>query len=395
MKENIVIGTSKEKGNFQWEILYFSGDNEKEILNIWNNLLLNNKILSCFCKEDYFKLAEILNFNKIENGYSYFPFGVLYRIDDLDDNSFYIGETTDKDKWHNGYMGSGSKWENHKKKYPPVEIDPDNPNAHHYKRTVLKNNFKSPRELYDAEVEELLKYSKLFEDGKLRIYHEKCMNTKTSSQYSSYPCPECGLICSHKSWCSSYTSPSICKECNGKKGHHKKGCSKYNSKRICSECGCDGFHKKDCSKFKKTVCQECGYGHGNHKKTCSKYKSPKPCSECGVIKGHLKTCSKFSRNNVCNECGVKQNHHKKTCSKYKTIEPCQECNGLDGKHKKNCPKYRDKEPCKECGSIGSSHYSTCSKFKKIKTPIPCPECGGKKGHFKFCSKYFKNRNKVI
>lgn len=40
-------------------------------------------------------------------------FGVLYRIEDLDDEKFYIGVTTSKRNWDTGYMGPGTRWNNH------------------------------------------------------------------------------------------------------------------------------------------------------------------------------------------------------------------------------------------------------------------------------------------
>lgn len=87
-------------------------------------------------------------------------FGIVFRIDDLDSGAFYIGETTIKEKWDNDYLGSGSnKWRNHLKKHPPINTNPNNLNAHHYKRTILHRNIHSKKLLYDLELKEILKYS--------------------------------------------------------------------------------------------------------------------------------------------------------------------------------------------------------------------------------------------
>lgn len=295
----------------------------------------------------------------------YYPFHVLYRVDDLTDKSFYIGMCEVEEKWNTeNYLGSGTHWCNHINKYP----------NHKYKRTILKNNFITPKELRDAELTEIKKYCIKVDGSKILKAQPGLKNLHLRTQGSTY-------------------MPNICSECGGKSGNHKKDCSQYiphavDPSTICKECGGSyGSHKKDCSKAKK--CPECGYllqSH-RHSKTCSHYKQPKEilfsCPECGG-KGnrHKKTCSQYKFNFVCNECGSSGGKHKKTCSKYTQPSPCPECGTIKG-HLKTCSKYKTQKACTECGGKDGKHYKTCSKYN---APKPCPECGGKFGkHKRFCS----------
>lgn len=318
---------------------------------------------------------------KKEDGYSpqidsYFPFGLVYKITDLDAGKFYIGETTSKESWDNGYMGSGREWLEY------IENNKD----HNFKREVLKDNFSNPKELYDYELREIRKYSTTV-NGKSYIVDKStgCMNSKTVAQGEAPVCPECGSFLKHYKWCSCYKEPKRCEEC-GALGAHRKTCSRYKEVPPCPECGgLEGKHKKECSKYKETIpCPECGGKHNSHKSTCSQYTAPRACPECGSIKSHKKTCSHYVKSEKCPECGSIRGH-KKSCSKYKPLPDCPECGGKDGHHRKGCSKYISVKRCPECGGPFNSHYKTCSHYKEKEI---CPECGGKiNAHFKTCSHY--------
>lgn len=332
---------------------------------------------------------------------SYFPAGIVYKITDLNTGKFYIGETFKKDEFVNCiYNGSDGKWTKYYNKHKDL---------HNFKREILKDNFKTPKELYDFEVSEIRKYCNEIEDGKYLVDHSTgCMNVKTQPQPEMPICPECGgLSYNHHKTCSMYKPRSICPICGSVNGHHKHDCPNLN---LCPECGGkDGRHKKTCSKYNQPAkCPECG-SSGQHKKTCSKYKpsrKPDPCPECGSIgSNHKKTCSKYNKPSACEECGSCGSHHKKSCSKYKSGEKCPECGGI-GRHYKTCSKYTKPAVCPECGGKGGHHKTECSHYKKS-APCPicgsytthkmgckyykvkvCPECGGKLGrHYKTCSKY--------
>lgn len=371
-----------------------------------------------------------LGFEKrYEDGYSpqidsYFPFGVLYRIDDLTDGTFYIGMTEREEEWNNGYMGSGEIWKAH------CESHPD----HDYVRTVLKSDFKSPRELRDAEYNEIKKYV----DNNDKINHSTgCLNSVLRTQGDPYvslkKCPECGLTHAHHTKeCSHYIEPRKCPECGSSHGKHKRSCSKYEDPGRCPECGYSlqsHRHAKTCSHYKKastsdSICPECGGKAGQHRKGCSKYIQPSACPECGCIKGHKKTCSHRTESEPCPECGsrfghksscshgdssrcphcgnlVKSRTHKPWCVDYKykqgnryrpedILYVCAECKGINGEHSTKCSHYIHKtpEPCSECGVLGGKHLKTCSHYHVREPIIVCPECGGKRGsHRNFCSKY--------
>lgn len=344
---------------------------------------------------------------KYEDSYSpqvdtYYPFSVLYRVDDVTDNSFYIGMCEVKEQWEErNYLGSGTRWNNHRAAHP----------EHEYKRTILEQDFKTPKDLREAEYIEIKKY--VLEHSKqlitktkgklLNIYlrkqeidphHDKIcsecggkggLHKKTCSKYTTpKPCPECGGVMKHYKTCSKYkTTP--CPECGGKMGNHKSTCSKY---KICKECGgINNRHYKTCSKYKAPKpCPECGALKG-HKKNCSKYKKPAPCSECGKIKGHKKGCSKYTTF-FCEECGGERGAHKKGCSKYKGNPVCPECGHKT--HLKTCSRYKQSKACPECGAI-KGHHTNCSKYKKPKPRKPCPECGTLGRHKKGCSKHVEGK----
>lgn len=277
----------------------------------------------------------------------YYPFSVVYRVDDLDDGSFYIGMCESEINWNDGYKGSGSRWSRH------LHTHPD----HNYLRKVIKSNFKTPidtRRFEKSEIEKVINYNN---NLSLSV---KMQNTLPDNEI----CPECGC----------------------KQGKHKASCSKYSGDR-CPECnGVYGQHKANCSKNKRNeVCPECGASINHHKKICSHYKKPTPCPECGGLYGHYSTCSRAM---ICEECGGVGGSHKKNCSKYNKPSICPEC-GCSYSHKKTCSHYKKQDPCPECGAL-RNHKSWCSRRKSIPE---CPECGGKRGmHKKTCSKYYKNRD---
>lgn len=308
---------------------------------------------------------------------SYFPEGIVYKITDLDTGKFYIGETLKQDEFVNGiYNGSGNKWTKYYNKYKDL---------HNFKREILKKKFKTPKELYEFEVNEIRKYCNKIEDGKYVVNHDTgCMNLKTQIQPEFPMCPECGgALFRHKKSCSQYNEPKKCDECGGI-GRHYKTCSKYNQPSKCSECGgTNGHHKTSCSMYKKsTPCPICG-SYTTHKKSC-KYYSVKVCPECGGKLGrHYKTCSMYKPQSICPICGLANGHHKDNCP---NIKVCLECGGLDGNHLKTCSKYKftiSDKICEECGGKGGKHKAGCSK----KRTTICPECGGKQGkHKSSCSK---------
>ena len=343
-----------------------------------------------------------LGFEKhVEDSFSpqidiYYPFGVVYRTDDLTDGSFYIGMCEDKNSWDNGYLGSGTLMRRHLEAHPNKSLHKNrrNKDAHLYKRTILKDNFITPKDTRKYEVNEISKFLKNVNGKNVRT-DERCLNLTLREQISGYV-------------------PPVCEECGGKMGRHKKSCSKYKELDICPECGLAyNQHKSDCSRHKEDWhCKECNGKNGMHKKTCSQYKRPEPCKECGGIRGHKKTCSKFVqekgctcgspkggfhkkgcllyKETVCPECGGKSNNHKKYCSKYKENHKCEIC-GSSTVHYKGCPNSKHKTDivCEECGWYDVGHSPDCSKRNATKNNI-CPECNGKNGkHKKFCSKYVK------
>lgn len=78
-------------------------------------------------------------------------FGVVFKATDLNTGRFYIGETTVKEKWDSGYMGSGKKWTEWYLSHPNHEyiVEPL-----HYENESLDN-------LYNKEVEEIRTYAEL------------------------------------------------------------------------------------------------------------------------------------------------------------------------------------------------------------------------------------------
>lgn len=297
-------------------------------------------------------------------------FGLVYRVDDLTDGSFYIGKCESKKSWDGGYTGSGRYWNSHKHKHPD----------HLYKRTVLKDNFGSKKEIYEYELQEIKKV----------IKNKNCYNLKDTIQGSYIPpepCPLCGSKHSHKKNCPNLDTKNICSECGGIYGRHFKFCSEYKPLEPCKECGAKVGHKKSCSKYVENICPECKASHGQHKKGCSHYKDPTPCPECGVIRGHLKTCSYYEKPEPCSECGAFYGKHKDFCSKSKG--ECEYCGYSlkSNRHAKSCPLYKkikvSEKVCPECGGKDGKHLKSCSKYV---LPSPCPECGSIFGHKDSCSK---------
>lgn len=339
----------------------------------------------------------------------YFPFGLVYKVVDDDTGEYYIGETTNEQVWVKGYMGSGTRWKRHMRKYPD----------HRYSRHIIQTGFKTPKDLYTREVELIREH----------VNDDLCLNLSTGIQGSydvehnnrPHVCEECGRANGpHKKWCSKHTVWGICDECGKPYGQHQTTCSHYVDGR-CPECGHtlkSNKHAKSCSHYvlakgSYIECPECGGYRGKHKKGCSRYEEPKICEFCGSsLSSHKKWCVKSHRtdvvsvcvecrevngshkndcvvlaelkDSVCPECGGKFPHHYKTCSHYVVPKGCPEC-GSRTSHKKTCSKYHHIPPCPECGGERGHHRPSCSKYID---PIVCPECGGKRGHhMKFCSKY--------
>lgn len=291
----------------------------------------------------------------------FYPFGLVYRVDDLTDGSFYIGMTESKSSWDSGYLGSGIRWGRHLGKHPDKSIpqNRNNPQAHQYKRTILKQDFNTPKDTRNFESEQIKKFVKEV-DGH-RIFDDKCFNWKTWEQLSGY-------------------IPPVCSKCGGKQGRHYKTCSEYEFLDKCSECGTAyGLHTKDCSHAKKqSICPECDGRQGNHKHFCSFAKQQPTCSECGVVGGsHKKTCSKAKTEIGCT-CGTaKGGFHRKYCPLYNPLN-CKYCNCKSrhpsSKHDKDCPKYKPKKV----------------RVIKKRPPIVCSECGGKRGKHKLsCSLHIR------
>lgn len=391
-KGNSFLTLGKPKDSvlrYQWQIFDFQGNTE-DFKDLWRMFLSEHKCRSCICELNLSFLKNF-EFKKINGLYSYYPFSVVYRVDDITDGKFYVGMCEVEEKWRNGYTGSGGYWNRHKNAHKD----------HEYIRTVLKENFDIPLDTRNFEYQEI---EKVFED-------ENCCNTELRTQgqeYSYQFCPECGGKGGHhKKGCSKYIEPTrclecgkirghkafcsktkTCPECGGKSGGHLKTCSRYKLTKYCPECGKTyGHHKETCSKCK--ICPECNGIDGTHFKTCSQYTPPETCPECGSISKHKKSCSLY-KESVCPECGGVNYCHRKGCSEYKRkkfkpiLKTCKYCEySLQSrKHAKNCPLYKEPKKCPECGH--SPHLKSCSKYK-IK---PCDECGGVYGyHRESCSKY--------
>ena len=389
LKEYILL--FKTDNDYQYRLLISKKQNYFN--ELWQFFIKKNSCHSCICNECKQEQDLIdVGFKKVNNFYSYYPFSVVYRTDDLTDGKFYVGMCEVEKTWNNGYKGSGRIWKNHCRAHED----------HEYQRTVLKENFRTPTGTRSFELQEIEKVfnDKLNCNGELRTQGQDYFSTKVCPECGGKEghhkkscvnyiepesCPECGKKFGHKKFCSKYNATPPCPECGGGHGVHKKTCSKYNP-WICEECGCEHNHYKWCSKYKETKCPECGGLHGQHKDFCSK--SQGVCQYCGrslQSKIHEKDCPLYKEfdysSKICPECGGIGNKHKKGCSKFKEPKACPECGGLRV-HKKTCSHYKS-TPCPECGTR-NGHKKTCSKYKK---PKACPECRRIKGHKKFCSQY--------
>lgn len=325
---------------------------------------------------------------KEEDGFApqvdiYFPFGVVFKCTDINTGKFYIGKCEIKSKWENGYIGSGRKWKSHYNKYK---------DSHNFERVILKDNFRSPKEMFTYEAKSIQSYCTKI-DGRYVISDKNCMNIITESQAVVRPCKICGGYLSHERNCPEYQEPrkpEPCEFCGRRNGMHKKSCPKHRYKKPepCPECGAINGHRDSCSKS-KGKCPECGYSlkSNRHAKSCSHYKEvvsrASNCSECGGRRGHHRDgCSKQK---VCDICGGRDGNHREGCDK-KKISTCPEC-GSRTHHKPWCSKYKKAKNCPECGVVGN-HKKSCSHYKaRI-----CSECGGKSGHHKVECSHFKNRD---
>lgn len=283
---------------------------------------------------------------------NYYPYHILYRIDDLDDGAFYIG-LTENLKTKGKYTGSGKLWVRHMKAHPDINKVPNDPEAHHYKMTILRDDFDVPADLREAEYNEIKKHVYEYDSERIIKAEPGLKNARLRTQNQHFLerkyCEICGCSITshhHKKWCPHYIPVKICKECGGRGGRHRKGCSKWKDQGNCPECGYpiqSRKHAKTCSHYKEPknfICEECGYKSGNHAKTCSKYKPRKigECPECRQINGHKPSCSKY-KDTTCKECGGKKGRHKKGCSMYKEKKVCPECGGK-GLHRISCSKYK-------------------------------------------------------
>lgn len=404
---------------------------------LWREFIKSRPLVSCLCcfgnvsreclsilvSEDIFKKFPI---SELESCI-YYPFGVVYRTDDLDDGVFYIGLCENKQSWDCGYLGSGSGIKEHLLKHPNKAIYKETESSHRYRRIIL-HVCEDPETARKLECKEIGKFLSKDKDGRRVKSDEKCLNRKNLIQPAVFPsyeiCQECGgRNGTHKSGCSRKKF-KVCLECGNLNGQHKPTCSRYKNKGKCEYCGfsiksnkhakdcplyspvkitvvcpyCNarnGRHKKSCPEYTELAkCKECGSIGNRHKKTCPHYKQRTPCPECGGERGkHRKGCSKYRRKTklkkegTCPECGMPNWKHTTKCSKY-VVEVCQECSGLRGRHRKGCSKYKKKKPvpCPECGGKNGRHYKTCSKSKI------CPECGyaiQSNHHASWCSNYKK------
>lgn len=108
-------------------------------------LLQQFSIKSCYIKYDRYliKILEKYNFHFVstemydEDLLVYYPFGVLYKIEDITADKFYIGMTENLKMWDR-YTGSGVALKAYLKKYPykqnPQEGD------HIYRKIILRDN---------------------------------------------------------------------------------------------------------------------------------------------------------------------------------------------------------------------------------------------------------------
>lgn len=359
--QSMLFDKPHDGNNYQYKLVSIHGESSVDgFIKIWNYFISHKKITSCICRTESELVKEIVakcGFHRLsEDLYSYYPFSVVYRVDDLTSNLFYIGMCESEDRWNAGYLGSGIKWLRHIRSH----------SDHTYRRVILKSGFKSPNETRDFEYESIKTYCV----GNKINKQTGCMNTQLRTQGDPYTpniCPECGSNGPvHKTTCSKYKSIPPCIECGGLMGRHREGCSKYIRRRGCKECG----------------------SIGSHLKTCSKYKDPEPCLECGCKYGHISSCSKYRQQKLCEECHGIDGKHRKGCSKYKDPDSCKECGGKRS-HKIWCSKYtRDKIICPECGGKSGTHMNWCTKFK---APTSCSICGALKGHLSSCPKFKKSK----
>lgn len=341
-KDSFLIVEALKSGNFQFKLISLQGI-EEDIKLLWNYFRTKYNVVSCF--SDVYNSLN-LGFEKIGSKYIYYPFGIVYRIDDLTDGSFYIGQTENIKKWNGGYTGSGKKWMSH------LESHKD----HKYKRTIIKN-CRTPDEMFNTEVEEIRKYCYKNNEGIFLVDpNSRCKNIDTAIHGSDiYICVKCGEV----------------------GGHHKKSCVYYKkpkTRRACPLCGsASSVHKKECAYYKEPKktkpCKYCG-SMSVHKKECPKYKPPVKCSECGAsYNKHRKGCSKY-KPKICEECGKPVNNHDESCSKYGGARRCPDCGYLMKSHchSKDCPQYVDPGKCKYCGYSIQSHYHhpSCPLYKKRK-----------------------------
>lgn len=227
----IVLAPSVSEPSFKWQLTLNlrRGGYDDFTEKILDKFTTDYLVRSCLIEECYDEnlINKYLKFGFVgisPNCYGYFPSGIVYRIDDLTSGKFYIGETfKEEDFLNEKYNGTGTVWSRYYNKHRDDHI---------FKRTILRNNFKTPAEMYDYEVKEIRKYCKINEQGYYEVDHSTgCMNLKTHPQNINVCCPECGASMGHRKWCSKYNPKEPCPECGSVGPRHKKWCSKNNFKQ--------------------------------------------------------------------------------------------------------------------------------------------------------------------
>lgn len=122
---------------------------------LWNALTQTHSISSVLIYPQYFPMSlsdsmmEQLNIRQHPSNSSalvYFPFGVIYKVTDMNTGEYYIGQTQCQQRWDKGYRGSGTLWREHLRTYPD----------HMYKREILMSGFDTPGQMHDAELVEIM-----------------------------------------------------------------------------------------------------------------------------------------------------------------------------------------------------------------------------------------------
>lgn len=370
------IVANSEHEDYTFQLYNIEGEINEIIFNsFWEYFCKQRKVRSFYIQKKIIDMPDVfenLGFIKLGNSdYSYFTGGIVYKLTEISSGIFYIGMTRVVEKFDK-YWGSGEKWNSYLNKN---NITKDND---HIEKIILKDDFKTPTELYEYEIESIREYCDLI-NGKYCITNPLCYNILTTKAFD-------------------VLTSSSCPECGGRRGHHKDRCSK--SKGKCEYCGyslSSNYHAPGCPLYElNKKCSECGGKNGVHYSFCSDYKAVKAlkikCTksqDCQAVSNHHKKgcphyIEKSPETGVCLICN-KRNSHAEWCDNYKEPEQiiCSKCGGKRGHHKKNCSDYTDPMrniTCDECKKIGNQrHKPGCTHYKEIPR---CPTCKGKDGHHK-------------